>query len=222
MLSAFKTALKETATYLFMALKALYFWRSPPPVGSVEALAHYVDTRSKFVAQTALFSYIKTRAGTRYVSLYEDELFTRSANIAKWEIWLSSLCDMATYAVAAIGRRSAAGPDELSALAAHIVDGVLAAEEVPAERPQGFGDIRAAYARRAHETRWNQIEPGEGPFQGSLDALIEWAPIADELKILDELAVRNSMRFKWKKVRDQFETLVDADAVLADWRARGG
>ena len=62
----------------------------------------------------------------------------------------------------------------------------------------------------------------EGPLAGSLDALIEWAPIADELKILDEAIVRNSMRFKWKKVRDQFEKLIDADAVLADWRAGGG
>jgi hypothetical protein len=26
------------------------------------------------------------------------------------------------------------------------------------------------------------------------------------------------MRFKWKKVRDQFETILDADAVLASWR----
>jgi len=32
--------------------------------------------------------------------------------------------------------------------------------------------------------------------------------------------VKNSMRFRWKKVRDEFETLLDADAVFADWRAR--
>ena len=222
MLSELKSAFKETIAYLFMALKALYFWRAESPIVSVDELVRYVDTRSKFVAQTTLFGYIKTRAGTRYVSLYEDETFTRSANIAKWEIWLSSLCDLATYSVASIGRRVGARPDELEALAFHIVDTVLAAEQVPPERPQGFGDVREAYAKRAHETYWHQIEPGEGPLAGSLDALIEWAPIADELKILDEAIVRNSMRFKWKKVRDQFEKLIDADAVLADWRAGGG
>jgi hypothetical protein len=222
MLSDLKTGFKETAAYLFMALKALYFWRSESPVVSVDELVRYVDTRSKFVGQTTLFGYIKTRAGTRYVSLYEDELFTRSANIAKWEIWLACLCDLATYSVASIGRRVGAPPGELAALAVHIVEAATKAEEIPAERPQGFGDICAAYAERAHATHWHQIEPGEGPFEGSLNALVEWAPIADELKILDEEIVRNSMRFKWKKVRDQFEKLIDAEAVLADWRAKGG
>lgn len=222
MLSALKSTFKETVTYLFMALKALYFWRVETPIVSVDELVRYVDTRSKFVAQTTLFGYIKTRAGTRYISLYEDETFTRSANIAKWEIWLACLCDLATYSVAGIGRRVSARPDELEALAVHIVETVTAAEEIPVERPQGFGDIPEAYARRAHATRWHRIEPGEGPLAGSLDALIEWAPIADELKILDKEIVRNSMRFKWKKVRDQFEKIIDADAVLADWRASGG
>lgn len=220
MLSDLKTAFKEMARYLFMALKALYFWRSEPPVATVAGLVKYVDTRSKFVAQTTLYGYIKTRAGTRYVSLYEDELFARSVNIAKWEIWLACLCDLATYCAASIGRRVGARPDELAALAIHVVDSATMAEQVPAERPQGFGDIREAFAKRAHRTLWHQIEPGEGPFESSLDALVEWAPIADELKILDEEIVRNSMRFKWKKVRDQFEELIDAEAVLADWRAR--
>jgi hypothetical protein len=59
---------------------------------------------------------------------------------------------------------------------------------------------------------------GDAAFQGSLSALVEWAPIADELKIQDVDVVKNSMRFKWKKVRDQFETLLDADAVFDDWR----
>ena len=59
---------------------------------------------------------------------------------------------------------------------------------------------------------------GDAAFQSSLSALVYWALIADELKIDDVAIVKNSMRFRWKKVRDQFDTLLDADAVLADWR----
>ena len=219
MLSALKTAFKETATYLFMAFKALYFWRREPPVATVAQLVAYVETRSKFVAQFTLFGYIKTRAGTRYVSLYEDPLFAKSVNIAKWEIYLACLCDMAIYTTAGIGRKAVARPGDLEALAIYIVDSVTMAEEIPAERTQGFGDIRAAHAARARATAWNQIEPGEGPFEASLSALVEWSPIADELKVHDVEIVRNSMRFKWKKIRDQFERSIDADAVLADWRS---
>ena len=162
MASDLKTALKETLVYLFMALKALYFWRREPPVTTVTELVKYVETRSKFVAQTTLFGYVKTRAGTRYVSLYEDPLFTESVNIAKWEIYLACLCDLATWSTASLGRRTVSRPGELEALAIHIVDSVVTAEEIPAERPQGFGDIREAYAEAARATAWNQVEPGDG------------------------------------------------------------
>jgi hypothetical protein len=163
MLSDLKTGFKETAAYLFMALKALYFWRSESPVVSVDELVRYVDTRSKFVGQTTLFGYIKTRAGTRYVSLYEDELFTRSANIAKWEIWLACLCDLATYSVASIGRRVGAPPGELAALAVHIVEAATKAEEIPADAqptpnapmpPIGIRSSRARAPSRVASTRW--------------------------------------------------------------------
>lgn len=218
MLRDLKSALVETGHYLFLALKALYFWRKEPPVTNVEELVAYVDSRSKFVAQTTLFGYIKTRAGMKYAALYDDPLFTQSVNMAKWEIWLACLCDLATYTVASIGRRAGVRVGELDALAIHIVDRATRMEDVPAERPQGFGDIRAAYEKRARATAWNEIEPGEGPFEASLSALVEWAPVADELKILDEEIVRNSMRFKWKSVRGQFEELIDADSVLESWR----
>ena len=219
MLSDLKTAIKETAHYLFMAVKALYFWRPETPITTVAQLVAYVETRSKFVAQTTLYGYIKTRAGTRYVALYEDPLFTESVNIAKWEIWLTCLGDMAIYATATLGRKAVASPGELEALAIHIVDSVTLAEEIPAERPKGFDDIRQALATRARATAWNQVELGEAPFQNSLAALIEWSPVADELKMRDEGIVRNSMRFKWKKIREQFDQALDAEAVLADWRS---
>jgi len=222
MTSDFKTALKETAGYLFMAFKALRFWHREPPVLNVAQLVKYVETRSKFVSQTTLYGYVKTRAGTRYVSLYEDPLFTESVNIAKWEIYLVCLSDLTTWAAADLGRSVMTRPGELEALANHIVDAALGSEEIPKERPQGFDDIREGFAKHARATAWNQIEPGEGPFENSLSALVEWAPIADELKLFDVEIVKNSMRFKWKKVRDQLHEVLDAESVLADWRSING
>ncbi len=202
-----------------MAFKALQFWRRPPPVVTVSDLVEYSETRAKFVAQTSLYGYIKTRAGTRYVSLMEDDTFVHSVNIAKWEIYLACLCDFATYAANRVGRSESATDDETCALAIHIVDTATASEEIPAERAQGFGDIQSAFAARAQLTKWSDDMVGDAAFQGSLSALVEWAPIADELKIHDVEIVKNSMRFRWKKVRDQFEQILDAGAVLADWRA---
>ena len=203
-----------------MALKALRFWRKPPPVRTLADLVDYAETRAKFVSQTSLYGYVRTRAGTRYASLMEDDVFANSVNIAKWEIFLACLCDLATYVAASVGRRQTAAPAEIRALAIHIVDTATANEEIPAERPQGFDDVRAAYTARAADIDWAGDLRGEAAFQGSLAALVEWAPVADELKKDDVDIVKNSLRFKWKKIRDQFETLLDADAVLADWRSR--
>lgn len=216
--SEIATAVRDTSTYLWMALRALCFWRRPPPLLTVADLVAYCETRAKFVAQTSLYGYIKTRAGTRYVSLMEDDTFVRSVNIAKWEIFLACLCDMATYAAVRAGAQDLAAPDDVRALAVYIVETALADEETPPERPKGFDDVVAAYRARTGVIDWSGELSGEAAFHNSLAALVEWAPIADELKINDVEIVKNSMRFRWKKVRDQFETLLDADAVLADWR----
>jgi len=201
-----------------MALKALRFWHRPPPVLTLSDLVSYAETRSKFVSQTTLYGYVKTRVGTRYGSMMEDDVFANSVNIAKWEIYLACLCDLSTYVAARTSRDQSVAQSEIRALAVHLVDTAIINEEIPVERPQGFDDIRSAFAARAKATNWTDDMIGEAAFQDSLSALVEWAPIADELKNLDVDAVKYSMRFKWKKVRDQFETLIDADAVFDDWR----
>jgi hypothetical protein len=43
--------------------------------------------------------------------------------------------------------------------------------------------------------------------------------VAPELKDRDTEIVKNSMRFRWKAVRDQFAEILDAPAVMAAWRA---
>lgn len=218
MLPKLKEAVKETARYLFIALKKLRFWRRDPPVTTCRELVDFVETRSKFIAQITLYGYIKTRAGTRYTSLFENDVFIESINIAKWEIYLSCLCDLAIYAAAMTGR-AAANTAEIEALATYIVNTATLGEEIPAQRPQGFGDIRAAFASRARLTQWSEISEGENAFHASPESLVEWAPIADELKTFDVTIVKNSMRYKWKRVRDQLIQLLDADSVLADWRS---
>lgn len=211
-------AYQETVRYIALALKAVIFWRRPPPVVTVDQLVQFVETRSKYVSQITLYGYIRTRVGTRYASMMEDKVFAGSVNMAKWEIYLACLCDLAVYVAALIGREADAGDDEMCELAIHIVEAALASETIPAERPEGFDDVRRAIRQRAATIAWDKAVYREAAFEGSLAALVEWAPVADELKILDVEIVRYSMRFRWKSVRDLIGGLLDANAVLADWR----
>ena len=47
------------------------------------------------------------------------------------------------------------------------------------------------------------------PFNDSALALYKWAPIAEELKILDRKIVLNSMILKWDNIKDEFAKVVN-------------
>ena len=212
-------AFREAAFFVWLALKALCFWRKPPPVTTPAELRGFVESRAKAVTQITLFGYLKTRAGTRYTSLFEDDVFANSISIAILEIYLVALSDLTIFAAARVGRDAGAGAEETRSLAVCLYNDVLADEEIPEFRPQGFDAARRTFSERAAGVPWPEMAQGEAAFRGSLAALVEWAPVAPELKSQDTEIVKTSMRFKWKAVRDQFVDILDAPAVISAWRA---
>ena len=52
-------------------------------INSKKDLQNFVQERSAHVTQTTLYGYLKTRIGTRYAIMVEDEKFSNSINIAK-------------------------------------------------------------------------------------------------------------------------------------------
>src|SRR5690554_3773392 len=83
------------------------------PVRDASGLAHFLDTRASFVAQTSLYGYLRTRAGMRYPELFDDDPFVVSINIAKWQIWLACLSDIAIYAGVQLARQRGASADQV-------------------------------------------------------------------------------------------------------------
>ena len=62
-----------------------------------DSLATFLSTRASHVAQTSLYGYLRTRAGTRFPELFENQDIVKSINIAKWHIWLACVSDLAVY-----------------------------------------------------------------------------------------------------------------------------
>ena len=52
-------------------------------------------------------------------------------------------------------------------------------------------------------------------FTESPAAIVDWAPISDELKKYDIEYVENSVKFAWANIRRQFEKRLDRDALAA-------
>ena len=212
-------AFREAAYFVGLALKGMCFWRKPAPVAALDGLRIYIERRSKAVTQVTLFGYLKTRAGTRYTSLFEDDVFSKSISIAIIEIYLAAMSDLTVFAAARVGGETGASTEEIKALALFLHRKIIADEEIPEFRPQGFDDAQREFWARVADAPWTEMAQGEAAFGGSLAALVEWAPVAPELKDRDTEIVKNSMRFRWKAVRDQFSEALDAPAVMAAWRA---
>ena len=214
--------LARIGDYVGSFFRALMFWRRNPPVTTPADLATFIDTRCKFVAQTTLYGYLKTRAGTRYVSLFEDDTFVESINISKWEIYFACLSDLAIHAVANVGAGSDASRDELAALARWCFEEATHETKPEEMRADSTAEARAAFAERVESVVWPACEPGDAAFTVSPQALVEWAPVAPELKEYDAEIVANSLRFKWENIRSELAHCLDGPAVIAAWRTESG
>jgi hypothetical protein len=211
---------KDLFYFIGLALRALHFWRKDEPVTSPEDLARFAETRSKYVSQITLYQYVKTRAGTRYTLLFGDETFSKSLNIAKWEIYLVCLGDLCVYLTARIGQATSLSQEEQTALALYLFDTVLEDEEVPDFRPHGFDEATEEFHTGVGRINWDEVPIDDVAFLRSMDALYKWAPIADELKKYDGLAVKNSIRFRWRHVRDQLNKIWEPETIAQQWRDR--
>lgn len=190
-------------------------WRRAEPIRDAAALRAFLQTRSSHVAQMTLYGYLRTRAGTRFPELFDNDAFIVSMNIAKWHVWLACLSDLSVYAGGLLRRNARAPAEQVGALVRGLVDKLLAETGVPAEA----GPEYAAHAQRVRArlalSDWAAYDSEESAFMESPAALVYWAPIVDELKALDESIVRNSMRFRWHEVRRELSHNLDAGAVLA-------
>ncbi len=185
------------------------------PVADIEGLAYFLRTRASHVAQTSLYGYLRTRAGTRFPELFSDDAFVESINIAKWHVWLACVSDLAIYAGGLLRSQTPGHESEVAPLMAGVVDSILQETGVPADAGKGF-EAHASHVRaRVAMCDWGTVSDDETAFSQSPAALVQWAPIVDELKQLDEEIVINSVRFRWQEVRRDLRRLLDAQAVLA-------
>ena len=54
---------------------------------AIAELKKFIQGKSAWVSQETLYGYLKTRMGTKYVLMFEDEIFLESINKAKWNIY---------------------------------------------------------------------------------------------------------------------------------------
>ena len=183
-------------------------------IGDRAALQRFLQTRANLVAQTTLYGYLRTRAGMRYPQLFDDEVFVRSINVAKWQLWLACLADLAVFSGGLLASRSNARPEAIGELMCAVVEAVLEGNGIPADAGSDFASGAQQVRARLALCDWASVPDDDTPFFESPAALVRYAPILEELMQLDAPIVRNSVRFGWQEIRRELRRDLDAAAVL--------
>ena len=215
--------LRRAKSLLPVFLNRLTIRRESGPLDSPESVGRFVATRAAFMAQKTLYGYLKTRMGTRYPSVFEDDVFVASIDIAKLQVFAACLSDLSLYAATRALEGSEAPLEARRALALVCFEQGLADNAAAAAGVEAFStaDAKAAFERRLAFWDWADGPKGADIFSESPAALVRWAPIAPELKQFDREIVENSIKFKWRDTRRDFERRLDDAAVAAALRLRG-
>ena len=126
---------------------------SRQPITTPAALQEFLTARASHVAQTALYGYLKTRAGTRFPELFDDPKMGESIAIAKWQIWLACLSDLAIYAGVLLSREDAVTVDKIRVLLINLVGEAVSRSRCHNERPIQHRRRRHNHTNKQHRFR---------------------------------------------------------------------
>ncbi|MDA9650800.1 esterase [Candidatus Pelagibacter sp.] len=188
--------------YLFSLFKAFI---PKKKIKNLDELEYFIQTKSAWVSQVTLYSYLKTRMGTRYVLHFDNDVFMASLNLAKWNIYSVALQDLTFFTFSYLKvNYNYQDIDQAKEIFFKILD-----DEISNKMPLDIIDqSKKSFIDRLQNLNW-EIYYKDLPFNPSALSLYKWAPIADELKSLDRKIVLNSMILKWDIIKKEFENLIE-------------
>ena len=184
--------------YLFALFKAFL---PNKKLASLDDLEYFIQSKSAWVSQVTLYSYLKTRMGTRYVLHFENDEFMKSVNLAKWNIYAVALQDLTFFTFSYLKANfNYQDVDKAKEIFLKILD-----DEILNKMPEDIiEEAKKNFDQRFQNIDWN-IYFNDLPFNPSALSLYKWAPIAEELKTLDRKIVLNSVILKWDVIKKEFK-----------------
>ena len=188
--------------YLFAMFRAFI---PKKKIKNLDELEHFIQTKSAWVTQVTLYSYLKTRMGTRYVLHFDNDVFMSSLDIAKWNIYSVALQDLTLFTFSYLKVNfNYQNIDQSKEIFSKILENEIS-NKMPVDIIE---EAKKTFNERVQNINW-EIYYKDLPFNPSALSLYKWAPIAEELKTLDRKIVLNSMILKWDIIKKEFEKLIE-------------
>ena len=193
--------LEDFKVYLLALFKAFI---PKKKIKNIDELKEFIQKKSAWVSQVTLYGYLKTRMGTRYVLHFDNEALLESINKAKWNIYSVALQDLTFFAFSYLN--TFFNYQEVNN-AKKIYEAILD-DEISNGMPQEVIEKgKKRFEERLQKINW-KTHFKSLPFNDSALSLYDWAPIAEELKVLDRKIVLNSMILKWDNIKEEFIKLI--------------
>ena len=191
-------SLHDFKVYFFSLFKAFI---PKSKIKNLDQLEEFIQTKSAWVSQVTLYSYLKTRMGTRYVLHFDNDEFMKSVNEAKWNVYAVALQDLTFFTFSYLKTNfNFEDTNKSKEIFLKILD-----NETTNNMPLDIIDkAKKVFDERLQSINWNEYW-NDIPFNQSALALYDWAPIAEELKSLDRKIVLNSVILKWDIIKKEFK-----------------
>jgi hypothetical protein len=195
-------SLNDFKVYLFALFKAFV---PKKKIKNLDELENFIQSKSAWVSQVTLYSYLKTRMGTRYVLHFDNDVFMSSLNTAKWNIYSVALQDLTFFTFSYLKVNfNYQDINQSKEIFNKILDDEIS-NKMPLDIVQ---ESKRTFNERLQNLNWETYYK-ELPFNPSALSLYKWAPISEELKNLDRKIVLNSMILKWDVIKQEFEKLIE-------------
>ena len=190
-------SLSDFKVYFLSLFKALI---PKSKIKTLDELEEFIQTKSAWVSQVTLYSYLKTRMGTRYVLHFDNDEFMKSVNEAKWNIYSVALQDLTFFTFSYLKVNfNFSELDKAKEIFLKILD-----DETTNNMPLNIiEEAKKEFDERLIKIDWEKYHD-DRPFNPSALSLYKWAPIAEDLKNLDRKIVLNSVILKWDVVKKEF------------------
>jgi len=189
---------RDFKIYFFSLFKAFI---PKTKISNLDELENFIQSKSAWVTQVTLYSYLKTRMGTRYVLHFENDKFMASVNLAKWNMYAVALQDLTFFTFSYLKTNlNYQDIDKAKEVFLKILD-----DETINKMPLDIiEEAKKNFNERLQNINWDTYY-NDLPFNPSALSLYKWAPIAEELKQLDRKIVLNSVILKWDIIKKEFE-----------------
>jgi hypothetical protein len=196
------------------------FFRRPPPIRDLGALADFIDQHAAFVAQKGIYEYARARAAHYSKVLFREQPFLDAVEQARWRAYPLGLAMVAELVEGVL--RPHAGEDHNRQFDA-LMDLVLAVfDRYPAPAPLGqqtWSELRAELGRRLRLIGLHPPKRAMDIPEPFAQAYWELMPIHEKLRTQDFPTTRSYLRLTMCNIHDEFSRRVDAPAVTDSLRA---